>query len=232
MAQYGTGFPSGTSAFWGAQIGHVFACGLVEDRVLVQHPNAPGERQFRDWLCAFAEQAGELLDASTDVRDGFDLDTAAGAQLDLIGGMVNLPRSGFSDDRYRTLLSIQIELLISNRTGTPNWTGTHNNILRICRKFIGAAVLNPVVLLNTPPYSFTLSVPGVTLDELDILIRFVCQAAYAGVLGQVIILPSGGDVWGSAHGAVAGQGVWCSAHGAVAGCAEWSHVETIGDDPC
>lgn len=235
MSIWGTGSPWGLSSPWGAPSGPDFACELVEDRVLVQHPDNPAaDRQFRDWLCAYAKQAGHYLDVAREVEDAFRLETAVGQQLDMIGSVVGLPRSGTTDSRYRTLLSIQIELLISSLPNNPNWTGTVNNVLTICRKFIGAGVPDPVVLLNTPPYSFVLSVPGVTLSELDILIRFICKAIYAGVLGSVIVLPSaGGDnLWGSDHGAVADQGTWCSAHGAVAGCALWSHVVVIGPDPC
>jgi hypothetical protein len=234
MAEYGTGYFSGTSAFWGATGGADWACQLSDERVLVQHPDATGERQFRDWICAFSRQAGQYLDVADAVKNAFRLETAEGMQLDMIGSVVDLPRSGETDARYRTLLDIQIELLISNRPGVPNWTGTINNILRICRKFIGTGVLAPIVLLNTPPYSFVLSVPGVSTSELDVLIRFLCQALYAAVLGQVIVLPSGGgnNLWGSVHGAVTGQGIWCSSHGAVANCALWSHVVVIGADPC
>lgn len=234
MSIWGTGSPWGLLAPWGAPAGQDFACELVEERVLVQHPDQVGERQFRDWLCAFAQQAGEYLDVADDTRDGFNLLTAIGEQLDLIGGVVGLPRSGFDDDRYRTLLQIQIQLLIGARNSNPNWVGTINNLLQICRTFIGTGVPDPVVLLNTPPYSYTLSVPGVTIAELDLLITFICKATWAGVLGYVIILPTGGgaNLWGSTHGAVVNSGIWCSTHGAVAGCALWSHVVTIGDEPC
>jgi hypothetical protein len=225
---WGVGFPWG-----GVAPGKAFACALVEERVLVQHPDQVGERQFRDWLCAFAEQAGEYLDVVADVKTAFDVDTGVGDQLDLIGGLVGLPRSGFDDPRYRTLLNIQIKLLIGRLPGNADWTGTVNNILAICREFIGAAVVQPVVLQNSPPYSYILNVPGVSPDELIVLIRFICQATWAGVLGQVIVLPLAGDnLWGSGHGAVADSGIWCSDHGVVAGCASWSHVVVIGNSPC
>ena len=231
MALWGSGwgllFPWG-----GVNPGPAFACDLAEDRVLVQHPDAPGERQFRDWICAFSEQAGTYLDAAAEVKEAFDLDTAVGVQMDMIGAVVGLPRSGFDDTRYRTLLKIQVDLLIGRLPGNPNWTGTVNNLLSICRQFIGAAVIPPVTLQNSPPYSYILNVPGVTFDELKVLVRFLCQATWAAVLGQVIVLPTSGDVWGSVHGAVTDSGIWCSVHGAVANCANWSHVVVIGTTPC
>lgn len=224
---WGMGFPWG-----GVDPGPVFACNLVEDRVLVQHPDGVGERQFRDWLCVFSEQAGEYLDVTADVKNAFDVDTSVGAQLDLIGGVVGLPRSGQDDARYRTLLQIQIKLLIGRLPSNPNSTGTVNNLLQICREFIGGVAPPAIVLQNAPPYSYLLTVPGVTLDELDLLTRFLCQATWAAVLGQVIFLMGVNSLWDSDHGAVAGSGIWCSSHGAVAGCAVWAHVVVIGDDPC
>ena len=231
MALWGSAW--GFSFPWGGvDPGAAFACDLADDRVLVQHPDQPASRIFRDWICAYAEQAGEYLDVAGEVKDAFDIDTAVGAQLDLIGGMLDLPRSGFDDPRYRTLLNIKSKLLIGRLPGQPNWTGTVNNILSICREFIGVAVVLPVILQNSPPYSYVLSIPGITISELDILIRFLCKATWAAVLGQVIVIMGPDSLWDSTHGAVASSGIWCSAHGAVAGCAVWSHVVTIGDKPC
>lgn len=231
MAIWGTLW-GGAFPWGGAAVGPVYACQLTEDRVLIQHPDATGERQFRDWICRYNQHAGEYIDVCAEVKEAFDVDTAVGVQLDMIGSLVGLPRSGFDDPRYRTLLKIQINLLIGSRPGNPNFTGTVNNILRICREFIGVAVSDPVVLQNAPPYGYVLTVPGVTLSELEILIRFICQATFAGVLGQVIVVSDTQSYWGSTHGAVSGSGIWCSDHGAVANCATWAHVVTIGDKPC
>lgn len=231
----GWGAPWGLGAPWGApKSGADYACTLMNERVLVQHPDASGERKFRDWLCCFAEQAGEYMDVVAEVKAAFKLETAVGIQLDVIGSLVDLPRSGEGDTRYRLLLEIQIELLLSSRPGLPNWTGTVNNILTICRRFIGAAVVQPVVYHPTPPYGYMLQVPSYgTLADLQTLIRFLCKATWAGVLGQIIVIIGGeNSLWDSIHGAVANSGIWCSTHGAVAGCATWDHVLVIGLDPC
>lgn len=225
-ASWGFSFPWG-----GTDPGPKFACTLAQTRVLVQHPDAPGERKFRDWICAVAEPAGHYLDVCADVKEAFDLSTAVGDQLDLIGGMLNLPRSGFDDARYLTLLEIKSQLLIGALPEKPDWVGTTNNILAICRKFIGSYP-QPIVLLNLLPYSYVLSVPGVTLAELDILVGFVCQATWAGVLGQIYIVLDVDSLWASDHGVVADSGIWCSAHGVVVGCAKWGHTIPIGCCDC
>lgn len=234
MALSGNKFPSGTQAFWGAKAGEDFACDLVEDRVLVQHPDATGERQFRDWLCQFAKLLGHYNDVLTFVKNAFRLETAEGDQLDKIGSLVGLPRSGFTDTRYRVLLSIQIELLLSSKPNQPNWTGTVNNLLRICRKFIGDSVPEPVVLLQAPPYAYSLTVPGIaTIAELNILVRFLCQATFAGVLGQIIFNLDGKVYCYLVEADTPDAGIYCYLVEAdTPGSAVYDHVVVIGPDPC
>jgi len=230
MALWGS--PFGFPFPWGgADLGDEFACALSQERVLVQHPDAPGERIFRDWICAFSEQAGDYLDVIQDVKNALTLDTAVGVQLDMIGSVVGLPRSGFSDTRYRTLLTIQTKLLIGRLPGNPNWTGTVQNIVDICRTFIGPAVIPPVVLQNTPPYAFVLSVPGgLSLDDIKLLARFVCKAIFAAVLGQIIF-----DLDGTVYCYVITAdtpfaGIYCYAVAAdTPGAALYDHVVVIGD---
>ena len=225
---FGLGFPWG-----GVDPGPVFACALVEDRVLVQHPDAIGERKLRDWLCAFAEQAGEYLDVAQEVKEAFDVDLAVGAQLDLIGSIVDLPRSGVTDVRYRVLLNIQIKLLIGRLPGNPDWTGTVNNILEICRLFIGVAVVAPVVLRNTPPYSYILTIPGVSIVDLDVLVRFICRATWAGVLGQVIFQLDSLTFCNEIAADVAFPSILCNEIAAdTVGAGLFAHVVLIGTEPC
>jgi len=95
MAIWGTLW-GGAFRWGGAAVGPVYACQLTEDRVLIQHPDAPGERQFRDWICKYNEHAGEYIDVCAEVKEAFDVDTAVGEQLDMIGSWVGLPRSGFT----------------------------------------------------------------------------------------------------------------------------------------
>jgi hypothetical protein len=171
-------------------------------------------------MCAFAEHHGDLWDVVGDVKAGFDLDTAIGEQLNVIGRILDLPRNAFSDDTYRKLLKIKGKLVLQS-------TGTGENILEICRTFIGDAVPDPVVLTNSPPYSFKISVPGASAADMDVLVPFLRMAIIAGVLGVVISIVPGGAVWGSSAVAVAGAGVWGSVNVAVPGASLWSRVILI-----
>lgn len=233
MPTWGAGSSWGLTSLWGTLSDAAQAyCELADERCLVQMDDTTGTRNFRDFMCILAEAFGDFQAVAFAVRDAFDVDTAVGVQLDMIGSVVGLSRQGATDDRYRVFLNIQIELLLSAARGDANWTGTHNNILTICRTFIGDAEPLPVVLKNFPPYSFLLSVPGVTLSELQTLVRFICQATYAGVLGQVIVILAADSLWNSASVAVTDGGIWGSASVAVAGSAVWNMSVPIGTSPC
>jgi hypothetical protein len=221
---WGLGFP------WGAAAnGADWAEDLAEQRVLVQHPDLPGQRNFRDWIRCFASGLGAFVDVLDDLETAFNLPYAVGVQLDMIGAVVGLPRSGVGDTRYRALLEIQILLLLSAADERADWIGTHNNLLRIVRVFIGPGSGTPIVLYSAPPYSYLLSVPDVaSLLELRILAQFLSRATYAAVLGQVVWIVAANSRWGSVHGAVADSGLWGSVHGAVAGSATWGGTVLIG----
>ena len=232
MAKWGK--PRGLNSPWGIGPGpNAIAFGeLAKCAPLIQMNSEP-PAIFRDVQCIFAERWGNFVDVMLDVLEGFDLDAAQGAQLNAVGSMVGLPRNGFGDDRYRVLLNIQIDLILSARRGEANWTGTVNNLLRICRTFIGPTG-NPIIYVPKPPYDFELTIPDIaTIEEFLALFRFLCIATYAGVLGRAVFLLPGGQVWDSGSvGPLPNGGIWGSASVAVAGSGIWSLVLTIGTEPC
>lgn len=222
----------GACQLWGVGTCQDEICKLGDERVLVQMDDAPANRKFRDLICIFLEGLGHYADVAESVAAAFDVDSAVGEQLDFIGGVVGLPRQGFSDARYRVFLNIQIDLLLSANREGANWTGTGNNILKIVRTFIGPGV-DPIVLTNFPPYSFLLSIPGITLSELEILINFLCVALYAGVLGQTVFVLGPDSLWDSdSVGPIVDGGIWCSASVPVVPCAVWGFTVPIGTQPC
>jgi hypothetical protein len=223
----------GVNTHWGIDKdpNEVEFCEKADERVLVQMDDTVGNRKFRDFICELVGPLGHYASVAEDVEGAFDIDTAVGIQLDMIGAVIGLPRQGFSDLRYRVFLNIQVDLILSAMRNEANWTGTHNNILRICRTFIGDTEPLPVLLSNIPPYSFVLSVPNVAGSELDLLIRFVCIALYAGVLGQVMTTLADDSLWASTHGAVVDEAIFCSVHGAVADCGTWGTTKPIGICP-
>ena len=209
----------GGTNWWGLQSGDsaALACTQAQDRVLSQFAEAG---TFYDLICVLAEHHGDFWDVVADVLVGFDLDTGVGAQLDKIGTILKLPRQGFDDAFYAKLLAIKGKHVLRS-------TGTGENILEICRLFIGDGVVDPIVLTNSPPYSFLLSVPSVDETNMDILIPFIRDALIASVLGLVIIILAGGAVWDSQSVAVTGGGIWGSQSVVVGGATNWSKMIEI-----
>lgn len=228
----------GTCQLWGVGVCQDEICEQGDERVLIQMDDTIGNRNFRELICIFLEGLGHYVDVSKTVSAAFDVDTAVGEQLDFIGAVVGLPRQGFDDTRYRVFLNIQIDLLLSANREEANWTGTGNNVLKIIRTFIGVTV-DPIVLANYAPYSFLITIPGITVSELDILVNFLCVALYAGVLGQVIFILGPDSLWNSdpvlgVGPIVPDGGVWCSAEPLVPPfpCAAWGFTVPIGNSPC
>lgn len=158
---------------------------FVADRLLYQMESGPmwNNGHWRAFLTILQETAAlDVAFIRDQLMQAYDLDTAVGVQLDAIGSIVLLPRQGFDDERYRTFLRIQTELLLSALREDAEWTGTGPNILRIARTFVGPDT-PPIVLRNLPPYTYSLAIPLISIEELGILAHFLCRASYAGVLG-------------------------------------------------
>lgn len=220
LTPWGLGFP------WGAEhTGADYGCTLAQSGILAQSQGG----NFSLWMCAFGEEIGSNFDTLTDIINGYSLEYAVGAQLDVLGSILGLPRSGFGDDRYRDFLTIQRDLQLGV-TVDGNWTGTGDNVLGICRKFIGPASGDPIVVQNWPPYSFTLDIPDISSPlEVQVLISFLRKALYIGVLGYVSIAAAGDSRWDSANAVVPNGGTWGSASVATPTAALWSYVILIGD---
>jgi hypothetical protein len=227
LTAFGLGSPWGLLSPWGAPAtGADYGCSLAQSGILAQSQGG----NFSDWMCAFGEEIGACLDVLTDIINGYSLEYAVGAQLDVLGSILGLPRSGLGDTRYRTFLLIQRDLLLAAASEDGNWTGTTENIITICRRFIGPASGDPIVAMTAPPYAFTLQVPDVsTVLEMRILISFLRQAIYLGVLGYVVFVAAGDSLWASDAVVVSNAGVWASASVVVPSAAIWSYVILIGD---
>lgn len=196
-------------------------CEHADDRLLVQFtgPNLPA------LLCDLVSGLGVFADVATEIASAFDLETAIGDQLDKIGAILVLARNDFSDDRYRTFLEIVRDSILSSRREDGEFPGTHPNLLRMVRTFIGPGP-DPIVLRNYLPYSFTLSVPGVDPAETLLLISLIRLSLWAGVYGQIYIEGSG--VWDSVSvGPLPGGGIWGSESVAVPGASVWGYTYTI-----
>lgn len=225
---------------WGSKWGGLWGAGtpaevtawsaLAKSRVLYQHPRGEPHRLV-SLAGIVGTLAGENLVAVNSVIQAFALDSASGAMLDVIGRVLLTPREGASDDQYRVALAVSALYLVSSQSADSAWTGTCESVIAICRTL--APTAGTITLSNTPPYAFTLDVPGVSDPEIKQIMRAVCRGLWAGVLGMASF---GLDslVYGSSHGPVANEAIYGSSHGTVVGAAVYGHVITTGtgESPC
>jgi hypothetical protein len=73
---------------------------------------------LRSLISSWMGHLNTLEDQAIDVRDAFNVNTAIGTQLDMLGGFLNEGRQGRSDDDYRDALITLISS--SNGSGNPD----------------------------------------------------------------------------------------------------------------
>ncbi len=229
MPYWGSEAGWGSCGDWGFWTCQEAACELVECRVLTQMGEEDPCRKFRDLMKALMEPLGYFEGVMADLSDPYDLANATGNKLDVIGAVLDLPRQGFADDRYRDLLEIRKLTMLSAARNLFNRTGSINNILRIVRQFIGPGA-SPIIYTPAPPFGFKLQIPDVATSELDLLSAFLTLALDAGVLGYVEFELAEDSRWGSASVAVAQAGTWGSASVAVPDESTWGTVRLLGND--
>lgn len=217
--KWSTENPWSDIAYWGLQAGPGAdeACASAQDRILAQMLE---DGNFYKLMCALAEPHGDWQEVWEDIQNAFRSTTAVGDQADIVGTWLNQLRRGADDALYRTVLRIKGKTVLKS-------TGTGETVLGIVREYVGAGP-SPIVLTRSPPYNFLLTVPSV-VGESDraILIPLIREALIAGELGLIIVLVTGGALWGSQGTAVGGAGVWGSQSVVVGGATNWSLMEEI-----
>ena len=164
------------TAAWGFEWGEVLwgaESFEASDRLLmfVRSPRLSG------FVGVFGERTSDLIDTSVLTCAVFDLDTATGVHLDRLGAILQLPRYGYSDDRYRVLLQIQAQFVLSSTTTTPV-------ILRIVELFSGHA---PLSYADAYPMGYRV---GVELDDptdAALLMQILGNATAAAYGVEVIV---------------------------------------------
>lgn len=220
---WGTGFP------WGLSGSHD-TCDRVQSRVWSWTSKAPGENT-RKALCAWIAVQTGLFDGTVEaVLDSFDPATATGDRLDKIGAVVGLPRRGFSDARYRLFLQIQAQILLARADDETPRPGSGEGLLRIARLFVGTGA--PAITFTlTPPFSFQMTVTGVTIGEAFQLADFLGRAVDAAVYGMITFTTASNSLYASRNVAVADSGLYASRNVAVAGAASYAYGIPVGIGP-
>jgi hypothetical protein len=136
-------------------------------------------QRWQELVTAIAEEVQELDDALVAMVAQLHLDTAVGAQLDLIGNEANEGRSGREDDEYRQAIRIRIAVHRSR--------GLAEEVLNLVRKVLDDAD-KTVVLANTGDASASLTVggAGLTSDEAERLAAYAYEAVSDGIRLDVV----------------------------------------------
>ena len=193
MAYWGSGAPWGSGDPWGAP-GEFSAQMLTRLLMFVRHdPN------FVAIVNALSTRTELVIDAAKTVTEAFDLDTAVGVQLDVIGVIVNRPRWGLADDRYRALIKAHIDLILSS-------TSTAETLLAVVLAITGSPAPDYEEFY---PAQFRISAI-VDPDEVTLLQSLLRQAKGWGIYGAMVAFPDGATATeGTLLGdLVADEGVW------------------------
>jgi len=165
--------PSAAYAPWyGSYIGSYyggldFFAAVMRDRTLRFLRMGPNMRGI---VGVIGDRGAAYQRAATDVTEAFDIDTAIGAQLDVLGGILQRPRLGANDDDYRKLLKIQVEFLLSSN-------GSVTALLDVVSFFADAAATE---YRENYPRSLSVGVRLDTLAERDTLLDLIRQGRSSG----------------------------------------------------
>lgn len=143
----------------GAQPGLVYQpdhAGDAESLLLSQFDDA---QKLHALVRVLVAPLQEIEQAAFEVRDAFDLETATGAALDLVGGVVGVLRDARSDVAFRAYIKARI---LANASD-----GAIETILQIARTMLGPDVLSLTYehgqVVDHQPAHFNLYVAASTL---------------------------------------------------------------------
>lgn len=125
--------------------------GEAESRLLAQFDDAP---KLHALVRALVAPLQTLEQAAFEVLSAFDVESARGAQLDVVGGLIGESRQGRSDTAYRAYVKARI---LANSSD-----GSAGTIYAIARALVGEDVLS-LRLSTHPPAHYDLDVAATAL---------------------------------------------------------------------
>lgn len=133
---------------------------------------------FAGVLASLTGRAQELETALQQLLGERDLDTAAGAQLGVLGRLVGQQRGGATDDEYRIQIRARIRVNASS--------GTVPEILEIFGLLWDVDLDGELRVRDEPPAAFTLIFPAsedMTLSRARVFVGLLRSIRLAGVRG-------------------------------------------------
>lgn len=156
--------------------------------------------------------AGEMQEIEVVLQDLLgmqNIDTADGAQLDVLGRIVMQDREGASDDDYR--IRIRAKILVNKSSGTADELIDIFTLLISDSTMVGATVS----VDEYPPASVVVRIGGImlTLPVASRLAQILKQARAAGVRGELRYYtapPAGSFTFNGTPAQGFNNGVWAS----------------------
>lgn len=142
-----------------------------------QLPTQRRRPRFEAFVRLLATRIQALEDVFWSILGGRMLDSAVGAQLDVLGAIVGVRRGGLDDDAFRLLVRVRIRL---NRSA-----GTGDDVLEVFRLLLGDAS-NTLTLREYPPASFELHVGGQLPVDHARALEILRDARAVGVSGVLV----------------------------------------------
>lgn len=164
--------------------------------------------RFEALLCAYLDQCQTLEDTWWALYTERGIDTAVGAQLNILGDIVGAPRAGRTDDEYRAYIR---GVIAANRS-----LGKASSIARVWVAVTGEGPR----ITDYYPASSLVGGYGLTDAEVDAFRDLMSRAKAAGV---ALLWYYSRDVeadtlrWGSTTGSVSDTGIIGTTTGSVTG---------------
>lgn len=133
--------------------------------------------RFSAYVDASGDRFNDLRGVAEAIGPAFDVETATGDRLDKIGGILQLPRYGYDDDRYRVLLQIQAQIVLSSTTTTPT-------ILRIVELYTEAPAIS---YADAYPMAYRVGAAPMAAADEGLFLRLLRDATAAAYGIQVIL---------------------------------------------
>lgn len=188
------------------------------DRLIEEYK---GSDDLKKLICIFAERWDLVDDVAEKVQGTFTLDAAGGVQQDAVGSFIGLSRNLDTDTDYRRNLKVQAQLLL------PQGRNFSSAMIKIIRTLLNDPDgLRDIDFVEAYPLGYIIQVDDLTVDESNLLVRFLPFTRPATYQGLLVFANAGGFVYDSDNAFVPQGGGYGTVNDAAMG-GGYGHITEI-----